>query len=33
MKLVPSDPATVPFYEKFGFRRYEKYTALERENL
>lgn len=33
VKLMPSDPATVPFYEKFGFRRYEKYTALERENL
>ena len=33
VKLMPSDPATVPFYEMFGFRRYDKYTALERENL
>ena len=33
VKLMPSNPDTVPFYEKFGFRRYDKYTALERENL
>ena len=33
VKLMPSNPDTVPFYEKFGFRRYDKYTALELENL
>ena len=33
VKIMPSNPATVPFYEKFGFRREEKYTAMERSNL
>ena len=30
---LPVDPATIPFYEKFGFHRYDNYSALERSNL
>ncbi len=33
VKVMPSDSATLPLYEKFGFRQYPNYTALERSNL
>lgn len=33
VKVMPSDPATIPFYEKFGFRQYSNYSALERSSL
>ena len=33
IKVMPSDPANIPFYEKFGFHRYDNYSALERSNL
>lgn len=33
VKVMPSDSATLPLYEKFGFRQYANYTALERSNL
>lgn len=33
VKVMPSDPATIPFYEKFGFCRCDNYTALERTNM
>lgn len=29
IKIMPSDPKTIPFYEKFGFRQYSNYTAME----
>ncbi|HIV03482.1 MAG TPA: GNAT family N-acetyltransferase [Candidatus Aphodoplasma excrementigallinarum] len=29
IKIMPSDPKTIPFYQKFGFRQYENYTAME----
>ena len=29
IKLMPSDPQTVPFYEKFGFRCYDNYTVMQ----
>jgi N-acetylglutamate synthase and related acetyltransferases len=29
IKIMPSDPKTIPFYEKFGFKRYDNYSALE----
>lgn len=28
VKIMPSDPATIPFYEKFGFRQYDHYSAM-----
>ncbi len=33
VKIMPSDPATIPFYEKFGFRQYDHYSALEIKRL
>ena len=33
VKVMPSDPATIPFYEKFGFVRYDNYRALEIKRL
>lgn len=32
IKVMPSDPKTAPFYEKFGFKPYQ-YCALERMQL
>lgn len=29
IKIMPSDPKTIPFYQKFGFQQYENYTAME----
>lgn len=28
VKVMPSDPKTIPFYEKFGFRMYDHYCAM-----
>ena len=28
VKIVPSDPNTIPFYKKFGFRQYDNYSAM-----
>ncbi len=28
VKIMPSDPKTVLFYERFGFRQYDNYTAM-----
>ena len=28
IKIMPSDPKTVPFYERFGFRTYDNYSAM-----
>ena len=30
VKIMPSDPATIPFYQKFGFQQYSNYSALEK---
>lgn len=29
IKIMPSDPKTIPFYKRFGFKEYENYSALE----
>lgn len=28
VKIIPSDPKTIPFYEKFGFKQYDNYSAM-----
>ncbi len=28
VKIMPSDPAAIPFYKKFGFREYDNYSAM-----
>ncbi|MEA4815050.1 MAG: GNAT family N-acetyltransferase [Oscillospiraceae bacterium] len=28
IKLMPSDPVKIPFYERFGFKQYDTYSAL-----
>lgn len=28
VKIIPSDPKTIPFYERFGFREYDNYSAM-----
>ena len=33
VKIMPSDPKTIPFYQKFGFERYDNYSAMERKNF
>ena len=33
IKAIPSDPASVPFFEKFGFRQHENYTAMQIERF
>lgn len=29
VKIMPSDPKTIHFYEKFGFREFDNYSAME----
>lgn len=29
IKIMPSNPNTIPFYESFGFRVYDNYCAME----
>ncbi len=33
VKIMPSDPKTIPFYEKYGFQQYDNYSAMERKNF
>lgn len=33
VKIMPSDPNTIPFYERFGFKQYRNYSALEIKRL
>ncbi|MGM9522002.1 MAG: GNAT family N-acetyltransferase [Oscillospiraceae bacterium] len=33
IKIMPSDPATIPFYKKFGFDIYDNYSAMEIKRL
>ena len=28
VKIMPSDPKTIPFYERFGFKQYDNYSAM-----
>lgn len=28
VKIMPSDPKTMAFYERFGFRQYDNYSAM-----
>ena len=28
VKIMPSDPKTIPFYEQYGFRQYDNYSAM-----
>ena len=31
--IMPSDPKTIPFYEKYGFKIYENYSAMVIKNF
>ncbi|MGN1452211.1 MAG: GNAT family N-acetyltransferase [Eubacteriales bacterium] len=33
VKLMPSDPKTVSFYARYGFRQYGNYCAMVRKNF
>lgn len=33
VKLMLSDPDVIPFYEKFGFREYDNYSAMVIKNM
>ncbi len=33
VKIMPSDPKTVKFYEKFGFRSFDNYSAMQISRL
>ena len=33
IKIMPSDPKTVPFYQRFGFQAGDGYTAMERNGM
>ncbi len=33
VKVIPSDPATMPFYARYGFRQYENYSAMVRKQF
>lgn len=33
VKVIPSDPRTITFYERYGFRRYDNYSAMVRKNM
>ena len=28
VKIIPSDPKTITFYERYGFRQYDNYSAM-----
>ena len=28
IKIMPSDPKTISFYERFGFQQYDNYSAM-----
>ena len=31
VKIMPSDPKTIPFYERYGFQQYNNYSAMVRK--
>ena len=33
VKIIPSNPKAIPFYEKYGFRQYDNYSAMVRKNF
>ena len=33
VKIMPSDPKTIPFYQRFGFVAGGSYTAMERDQM
>lgn len=33
VKIMPSDPKTIPFYERYGFKQYENYSAMVIKNF
>lgn len=33
VKVIPSDPKTMAFYERFGFRTYDNYSAMVLKNF
>lgn len=33
VKIMPSDPKTIPFYERYGFKQYENDSAMEIKNF
>lgn len=33
VKVIPSDPATIPFYKRYGFLQYDNYSAMVRKNF
>lgn len=33
VKVIPSDPRTITFYERYGFRQYDKCPAMVRKNM
>ncbi len=32
VKIIPSDIKTTPFYERYGFRQYDNYSAMVKKN-
>ena len=33
VKIMPSNPATIPFYARYGFRQYDHYSAMVRKQF
>ena len=33
VKIMPSDPKTIPFYARYGFRQYDNYSAMVWKNF
>lgn len=33
VKILPSDPKTIPFYERYGFRQYDNYSAMVKKQF
>ncbi len=33
VKVIPSDPKTIPFYQKYGFNQYDNYSAMVWKNF
>ncbi len=33
VKIMPSDPKAIPFYERYGFRQYDNYSAMVKKQF
>lgn len=33
VKIIPSDPKTIPFYERYGFKQYDNYSAMVKKQF